>query len=154
MKRLMFIVASLFLVTSIASASPSQQMDFTSMNKAESQFLFDGSTKAIVLSNQEMKDTEGEWLPLLFMAIRFTPHVYRYSRAAIGPLRSWVRFGRSYSKSGGYKTTSIRWGSNNYHRQSIGSSRLKSYNSRLHNSSISSKYWRTRDTGHFHFRRY
>jgi len=59
MEKLMFIIASLFLATSIVSASPSKQMDFTSMNKANSQFLFDGSTNAIALSSQEMKQTDG-----------------------------------------------------------------------------------------------
>ena len=66
MKKLMFIIASLFLATSVASASPSQQMDFTSMNKADSQFLFDGSTKAIALSSLEMKQTDGEFWPIFW----------------------------------------------------------------------------------------
>ncbi|MEA3315299.1 MAG: hypothetical protein U9Q30_05535, partial [Campylobacterota bacterium] len=70
MKKLMLIIASLFLATSVASASPSQQMDFTSMNKADSQFLFNGSTKAIALSSQEMEATEGEWF-------WFSPWFYR-----------------------------------------------------------------------------
>ena len=62
MKKLMLIVASLFLATSVASANQLQKMDLASMNKADSQFLFDGSTKVIALSSQEMKQTEGEWI--------------------------------------------------------------------------------------------
>jgi len=68
MKKLMFIIASLFLATSIVSASPSKQMDFASINKTDSQFLFDDSTNAIALSSQEMKNTEGEWVPLFWLA--------------------------------------------------------------------------------------
>jgi len=61
MKKLMFIIASLFFATSIVSANPSKQVDFNTMNKTDSQFLFDGATKAIALSGQEMLETEGEW---------------------------------------------------------------------------------------------
>ena len=68
MEKLMFIIASLFLATSIVSASPSKQMDFASINKTDSQFLFDDSTNAIALSSQEMKNTEGEWVPLFWLA--------------------------------------------------------------------------------------
>lgn len=68
MKRLMLIVASLFLAANVASATPSNQMDFTSMNKADSQFLFDGSANAIALSGQEMKQTEGEWINIAIWA--------------------------------------------------------------------------------------
>ena len=120
------------------------------MNKADSQFLFDGEVKTITLNNGEMIKAEGKWVPFIIGAY----NAYRYTRIAVGPIRNWIRIGRSYSKSGGYKTSSLRWGSNNHYRQSIGSTRLRNWNQRLHNSSISSRSWRTRDTGHFHFRRY
>ncbi len=55
MKKLSLIVAGLSLAASVASAN-----NFTSMNKTDSQFLFDGSTKAVALSGQEMKQTEGK----------------------------------------------------------------------------------------------
>ncbi len=67
-------------------------------------------------------------------------------------IRSWVRFG--YSRSGGFNTYSLRWGSNRHYRQNIGSSTLRRWNERLHNFRFSSRWWRTRDTGHFHLRRY
>jgi len=72
MKKLMLMIASLFLATSVASANPTSKMDFVSMNKADSQFLFNGSAKAITLSSQEMKQTEGEFWPIFWGLVYYT----------------------------------------------------------------------------------
>jgi len=95
MKKLILIIASLFLATSIASASPSKQMDFASMNKADSQFLFDGSTNAIALSSQEMKQTEGEWIRIAIWAGMHAWNNRKYIT------RSW-RYTVTYSGFGFY----------------------------------------------------
>lgn len=98
MKKLMFIIASLFLATSIVNANPSQQMDFTSMSKADSQFLFDGATKAIALSGQEMKETEGEWF---YGAVWFGFYAYNTYRGWGRVSRIWypVSFGWASSEA-------------------------------------------------------
>ncbi len=70
MKRSMLIVASLLFAASVANANPSPNMDFTTMNKADSQFLFEGSASAIALNEQELEETEGQWLPV-FWALSF-----------------------------------------------------------------------------------
>ena len=102
-----------------------------------------------LLSSQEMMETEGEWIPFVISAF----HVARYARYAIGPAKAWLRYGNSYSRSGGFRTRSFRWGSNSHYGSQIGSSRLQGWNARLHNSRLPSRSWRTRDTGHFHIRR-
>jgi hypothetical protein len=61
MKKLMLMIASLFLATSVASANPTQKMDMLSMSKADSSFLFNGKANVVALSGTEMKQTEGEW---------------------------------------------------------------------------------------------
>ena len=127
-----------------------------SFNQDDMAFAFGNSAMSsdlgdmALLSNQEMMETEGELIPFVIGAF----HAIRYARYAVGPLRSWVRYGSSYSRNGGFRTTSLRWGSNSHYRNQIGSSTLRNWNSRLHNFRISSRSWRTRDTGHFHFRRW
>jgi hypothetical protein len=98
MKKLMLTIASLFLATSVASANP-QKMDFTSMNKADSQFLFDGSTKAIALSSQEMKQTEGEWIHFAIYAGHYGYRAYR----SYGSVYRWSGFGLFGSSFSGWR---------------------------------------------------
>jgi hypothetical protein len=47
MKKLMFMIASLFLATSVASANPTAKMDMLSINKADSSFLFNGKANVV-----------------------------------------------------------------------------------------------------------
>jgi hypothetical protein len=62
MKKLILMIASLFLATSVASANPTAKMDMLSMSKADSSFLFNGKANVVALSGTEMKQTEGEWI--------------------------------------------------------------------------------------------
>jgi hypothetical protein len=112
MKKIFIMMFGLLFAVSTAFASPTAKGDMVVMNKADSQFLFNGKANVIALNNEEMIKTEGELIPFIVGAY----NVYRYTRWAIGPLRSWIRIGRSYSKSGGYKTFSLRWGSNSYYK--------------------------------------
>jgi len=61
MKNLFLMLTSLFLAVNIASATPIQEVDFSSYSNNDSKFLFNGNTNTTVLSFQEMKDTEGEF---------------------------------------------------------------------------------------------
>ena len=60
MKKLLLIIASLFLVSTMASAN-SIQNDFVNLNKSDSNFLFKADTKVISLNNMEMKNTKGQY---------------------------------------------------------------------------------------------
>lgn len=81
-------------------------------------------------------------------------------RAATGPLKQWVRIGRSYSRSLGQPiSNSVRWGASpakggRYLRQ-IGSPRLRAFNQWLRARRLppGQRWWRTADPGHFHLRR-
>ena len=79
MKKIMLMIASIFMVSSVAFASPTQQMDFASMNKADSQFLFNGKANVITLNNVEMVKTEGEW-GWIRSVYRGSRYVYRNTR--------------------------------------------------------------------------
>ncbi len=72
MKKTILVIVGLFLVTSVASANPTQTMNFSSMSKIDTQFLFDGSAKTIILTNQGMKQTEGEFWNIAFYVAIFT----------------------------------------------------------------------------------
>ena len=72
MKKIMLIISSLLLLSSVANADISQNISLETMNKADSQFLFDGSTNTIALSSQEMKQTEGEFWPIFWGITYFT----------------------------------------------------------------------------------
>lgn len=123
-----------------------------SLDQDDMAFAFDNSAvssdlgEMALLSNQEMMETEGEWIPFVIGAF----HAVRYARYAIGPARAWLRTGNSFSRSNSFRTYAVRWGSNSHWRNQIGSSRLRSLNARLHNTRIPGSSWRTRDSGHFH----
>jgi hypothetical protein len=70
MKKLVLMIVSLFLATSIASANPTAKMDMLSMSKADSSFLFNGKASVIALSGTEMKQTEGELAPIVPIILR------------------------------------------------------------------------------------
>ena len=61
MKKLLAMVLSLFVVSSVAFAKPASEVDFATMNKADSQFLFQSDARVVTLDNAEMAETEGEW---------------------------------------------------------------------------------------------
>lgn len=63
----------------------------------------------------------------------------------------WIRFHKSYSQAGNFKTVSASWGSNKRYRQEIGSQRLRELNETLRNARFPGNSWRTQDPGHFHF---
>ena len=62
MKKFLAIILSLFVVSSMAFAKPTNQLDFATLSKADSQFLFQDSAKVVTLDKAEMKQTEGEWV--------------------------------------------------------------------------------------------
>ncbi len=126
---------------------------------------------------KEMKETEGAWLNFAIGgAIGLGSYLYTTPRsswswggaarntayvlvgggafkAARYVARPWVRVGSSYSRSGGFRTYSIRTGSNRYYQNNSylrHSSTLRSWNSRARNDSFVSRSWRTRDRGHYH----
>jgi len=145
------------LLTMLLAAFVAQPALASPLNNDDMAFAFGDSSSVssdlgemALLSDQEMMDTEGEWIPFAIAAF----NAYRYGRYLVGPARAWLRVGRSYSRSGGFRTTSLRWGSNSHYRNSIGSTRLRNLNARLHNSRLPGSSWRSRDPGHYHFRRW
>ncbi len=60
MKKLLAIMLSLFVVSSMAFAKPTAQLDFATMNKADTQFLFQDGAKVATLDKAEMKETNGK----------------------------------------------------------------------------------------------
>lgn len=77
MKKSFFIVTGLIFAVSTAFASPSDQMDFTTMSKADSQVLFGHNDQdTLTLEFDEMKNTEGE-------AIWFAPFAWSAVRVAV-----------------------------------------------------------------------
>ena len=69
MKKLMIMIVSLFVVSSIAFANPTNQID---MSKTDSQFLFNGNATTTTLNNSEMMTTEGKRIPILSGIIDMT----------------------------------------------------------------------------------
>ena len=68
-KTISIMTISLLTATTLATASPSDQMDFTTLNQSDSHMLF-GETNhnSIALGQDEMMNTEGEWgwfIPLI-----------------------------------------------------------------------------------------
>lgn len=73
MKKSFFIVTGLIFAVSTAFASPSDQMDFTTMSKADSQVLFghnDMSQQVSILDEQQMHDLQakGWWSNIVTVA--------------------------------------------------------------------------------------
>ena len=81
MKKLLAIMLSLFVVSSMAFAKPTAQLDFATMNKANTQFLFQNGAKVATLGKAEMKETEGKWLPLAIFVARITYSGWKAYRA-------------------------------------------------------------------------
>ena len=50
------------MVSSVAFAKPTETLDFATMSKTDSQFLFQDGAKVAVLDNTEMEETEGKWV--------------------------------------------------------------------------------------------
>lgn len=66
-KTLSLMAATLVASTTIATASPSDQMDLTTFNQSDSHMLFGKDTHDIMMLEQdEMRNTEGEWWPIIF----------------------------------------------------------------------------------------
>jgi len=97
-KKLLLVLALTSGLIMANGLENSKKMHFTSMNKADSQFLFDGSTNAIALSDQEMKNTEGEWVPLFWFAYRFGPSIWNHRQNI---MRVW-RYTVTYNTFGIY----------------------------------------------------
>ena len=72
---------------------------------------------------------------------------------ATGGFKQWIRFGKSYSHTGKFKTYSARWGAGRNHYKKIGNSNLQNLNRSLRNYKIPYNSWRTADPGHFHFKK-
>jgi len=115
-------------------------------------------TKVQALTPAEMRGLEARFnepgltdVSELFVPVgRLISGIYNALKVAVGPFNVWVRVGDSYSKVGGFQTKAIRWGSNRYYREQIGSDTLRNLNETLHNSKIPIDGWRTQDAGHFH----
>ena len=62
-KTISIMTISLLTATTLATASPSDQMDFATLNQSDSHMLF-GKThhNSIALGQDEMMKTEGEWV--------------------------------------------------------------------------------------------
>lgn len=64
------VVLSLFVVSSIALANPTKDMDSLNISKNDKEFLFGTNNANIVaLNDVEMKDTEGKFLGTLAKAV-------------------------------------------------------------------------------------
>lgn len=75
-------------------------------------------------------------------------------RTETGGLKSWVRFGPSYSTSGNFSTKyTLRWGSNRYYNNQIKNSKLRDLNLKLRNTKLPGNNWRVNDPGHFHIKK-
>jgi hypothetical protein len=77
---------------------------------------------------------------------------------AAGPLKQWIRIGRSYSKAGQFNVDlSIRWGAwpgaRGKYLQQIPSPAMRSFNQWLRGQSVPAGGWRAADPGHFHLLR-
>uniref|UniRef100_UPI0024A67658 RHS repeat-associated core domain-containing protein n=1 Tax=Pelagibius sp. Alg239-R121 TaxID=2993448 RepID=UPI0024A67658 len=71
-----------------------------------------------------------------------------------GPLKQWIRFGNSYSRTGGFKTSfSIKWGASPKFIQQIPSVTLQRLNRWVRGLKLPGNGWRTRDPGHFHIKK-
>lgn len=75
------VVLSLFVVSSIALANPSKDMNSLDISKNDKEFLFGTNNANIVaLNDVEMKDTDGKWLPAIFALSAFLGR-YQYANA-------------------------------------------------------------------------
>ena len=61
MKKLLAVVLSLFVVSSMTFAKPIAKLDFATMSKADTQFLFKDGAKVATLDKAEMKKTNGKY---------------------------------------------------------------------------------------------
>ena len=63
MKRTVSIMTlSLLTATTLANATPSEQMNFTSLNQSDSHMLFEKTPNSVIaLGENEMKKTEGQY---------------------------------------------------------------------------------------------
>ena len=102
MKKLLAIMLSLFVVSSMVFAKPTAQLDFATMNKADTQFLFQDGAKVATLGKAEMKETEGEFWPIFWGVVFYTTaylnapsyndHLYSGHPYASGRWR-WLNWG-------------------------------------------------------------
>jgi len=60
MGKVSSIVLGLSIVSSTIFANPVNKLEFATMNKADSQFLFKDNANVVTLDKSEMKNTEGE----------------------------------------------------------------------------------------------
>jgi hypothetical protein len=153
----MFTKIKSLLMVLILAGFTAQYAAAESFNQEDMAFAFGDSAIAAsdfgqmdLLSSQEMVETEGEFYPFLVAGYYAYRGFQAYRYANIGVRSAWIRVGKSYSSSNSFKTYAIRWGSNSHWRNQIGSSRLRNFNARLHNTRIPVNSWRTRDPGHFH----
>ena len=62
-KTVSIMTLSLLTATTLTSASPSDQMDFPTLNQSDSRVLFGtDNSNVITLEQSEMAKTEGEWI--------------------------------------------------------------------------------------------
>jgi len=61
-KTVSIMTLSLLTATTLASASPSNKINFVTLNKIDNQFLFkEQKTNLMLLNENELKTTKGEW---------------------------------------------------------------------------------------------
>ncbi len=136
MKKLLAIMLSLVMVSTLALAKPTTQLGFATMSKADSQFLFKDGAKAVALDKAEMKETEGKFWPIVAYGARIAYSAYRSYRAykSYRRVRNAYRMGRS-----AWRATS-RYEINKYKR--IGGRGVTWYNrSRKRTFTIDSHKW-------------
>ena len=75
--------------------------------------------------------------------------------SGVGPLRQWLRTGKSFSQTGQFKTKfSIKWGAaGDKYLNKIGSPKMQQMNKSFRNMKLPGKSWRTIDPGHFHLKK-
>jgi len=110
-----------------------------------------------LLSPREMDETEGLFIAWL---IRLAPKVVDSFRNAFSFVKltikrnAWLRYDQSFSRTAGFKTKAIKWGSNDYYRdKKLQNAILRDFNKRLRETKIPLNTWRTNDPGHLHIRR-
>jgi len=82
MKKIIFSLVCLVSIGNFALASSVDDVAIGTLEKQDSQAIFGNKdVGAVSLSQNEMRDTKGEFFPLLFIGARFAYTGYRYYRA-------------------------------------------------------------------------
>ena len=104
-KTISIMTISLLTATTLATASPSDQMNFTTLNQSDSHMLF-GETNhnSIALGQDEMMKTEGEFFPIIFaLAVGWGGRTYLNAPTTDGFVyQRWPYERRTYYRHSSY----------------------------------------------------